>query len=667
MMAQRQKLLINLLNLLLLFTIAGSLSCSFTEKIRDGRTAFERKRYFQAAEMLMEEFQIARSNIDRMNIAFLIGESNLKFGDFEEAAKWYKIAYEGGYGALALSAYAGCLKQLEQYEEAAASYVKAGDEIGDRIKYRNEIATALQAVEWQSDAEYSPYVIRNLDFNSVAADYAAVPVSGDEIAFTSDRDQSIGDYKYAWTGNDFSDLFLGNVVQNNVTQYGGNQINLDENEGTLTLSPDGMKMVFCRCFSREEYDAFCKLMISDKTGDTWSKPEILPFVKDGINYRQPTFSNDGTILIFSSNIDEATNDYDLYLSRFVEGQWEQPQSLGSRINTPGREAFPSLHNDTLYYSSNYGGMGGLDIYKTHILANGQWSPPENLKAPINSGADDFAFVVNPFFTASDSILQQGFFSSNRKGGKGSDDIYEYEKRKYFPVKPEIKKEFEYEIVLDLRVFQRQYEDENDPNSKVIMRVPLSNANISIREDGINFKETSSNQYGIMSVNLNPEKEYEFFVSHDGFFNNELIFSTNNIIIDSTKRIQKYEERILLDKIFFDKEILLENIYYDLDESFIRDDAKPTLDTLANLLKINPHIKIQLSSHTDCRAPEDYNIRLSQARAQAAVDYLITDGISPDRMVAKGYGESLLANDCICEQCTEEQHQENRRTTFKVIE
>ena len=642
-------------------------SCSYTEKIRDGRTAFERKRYFQASEMLQDEFNLARSNIDRMNIAFLIGESNLKFGNFEEASKWFKTAYEGGYGSSALAAYANCLKQLEQYEEAASTYVKVGAEIGDRVKYRREIATCLQAVDWREAEKYSPYVVRNLGVNSIASDYAPVPLSSGEIAFTSDRDQSVGDYKYAWSGNDFSDLFVANLNQNKISPFEGENINLDENEGTMAISPDGTKMVFCRCFSREDYDAHCKLLLSEKSGESWTKPEILSFVKDGINYRQPTFNKDGSALFFSANLDEATSDYDLYMSQFVDENWEQPTTLGGRINTPGREAFPQLFEDTLYFSSNYGGMGGLDIYKSYILPNGQWAPPLNLMAPINSGADDFAFVVDPFFTATDSILEQGYFSSNRKGGMGADDIYEYSKQKYYEKREEPEEAFEYEIVLDLRVFQRKYENEKDPNSKVLMRVPLSEAKITVREDGVGFEETRSNQYGMLSLNLNPNKEYEFFVSHDGFFNNDLVFSTRDLVIDSTKKVQKYEEKILLEKIFYDLEIVLENIYYDLDESFIRDDAKPTLDTLADLLVLNPQINVQLSSHTDCRADDDYNIRLSQDRAQSAVEYLISKGISSDRLVAKGYGETVLAVDCVCEQCSEEQHQANRRTTFKVIE
>jgi outer membrane protein OmpA-like peptidoglycan-associated protein len=200
-----------------------------------------------------------------------------------------------------------------------------------------------------------------------------------------------------------------------------------------------------------------------------------------------------------------------------------------------------------------------------------------------------------------------------------------------------------------------------------MRVPLSNAKISVTEDGAVFRETSSDQYGMLTLNLAPEKKYDFFVSHPGFFNNQIAFSTRDLVIDSSERVQRFEERILLDKIFLDKEVVLENIYYDLDEDFIREDAKPTLNELADLLKINPQIRIQLSSHTDCRAGDDYNLDLSQRRAESAIQYLMESGINADRLTAKGYGETLLAVDCQCEECTEEQHQANRRTTFKVIE
>ena len=145
------------------------------------------------------------------------------------------------------------------------------------------------------------------------------------------------------------------------------------------------------------------------------------------------------------------------------------------------------------------------------------------------------------------------------------------------------------------------------------------------------------------------------------------FSTVGIAKDPANPIQKYEVELVLDQIFKNKEIVLDNIYYDFDKSDIREDAKPTLNQLANTLKQNPSIKIQLSSHTDCRGNEGYNEELSQRRAQSAVDYLISLGINANRLIAKGYGESNPAVICNCSNCTEEEHQKNRRTTFKILE
>ncbi len=641
--------------------------CSYVEKIRDGKTAFERKRYYQAAEMLQDEFRAARSNIEQMNIAYLIGECNLKFNNITEATKWFKTAYEGGYGSNALVAYASCLKRAERYEEAANAYLRVGDEIGDRIKYRREIANCWQAVDWRDDERYSPYKVEPLGINSRYSDYSPVPLSANEVVFTSDRPESIGEYTYAWTGNDFSDLYVANVGNKDVKEFQSG-LNSDDNEGTATLSQDGEKMIFCRCFSRDDYDVHCKLLITTKDNGRWARPEVLPFVTDEFNYRQPAFANGDTSLIFSADIDGSTNLYDLYISHLTDGEWSEPVPLSKRINTQSREGFPFMHQDTLYFASDYAGMGGLDIYKTYIMSNGQWAPPINLEAPVNSGADDFAFVVNEFEVATDSVLQAGYFTSSRDGGQGFDDIYRFEKRRYVPERPpEPEEVFEYEIVLDLRVFQREYEDPEDPNSRVIMRVPLADADISITEDGAQFKDMASDIYGMLTLKLNPEKDYEFFASHDGFFNNQLVFSTKDLPIDSSKKEQRFEERLLLEKIFYEKEVVLENIYYDLDESFIREDAKPTLNELADLLKLNPQINIQLSSHTDCRAGDEYNLNLSQDRAESAVRYLIEQGIATERMVPKGYGETQLAIDCECDSCTEEEHQANRRTTFRVTE
>ena len=170
-----------------------------------------------------------------------------------------------------------------------------------------------------------------------------------------------------------------------------------------------------------------------------------------------------------------------------------------------------------------------------------------------------------------------------------------------------------------------------------------------------------------SLLLPKDAVLDFLASADGYLRQAATFSAVNLPEDAEKPEQVYELEIVLDKIFVGKEIRLENIYYDFDQSFIREDAKPTLAALAQLLSRNPEIRIQLSSHTDCRGSDVYNEQLSQRRAQAAVDYLIELGIAPSRLTAKGYGESLPANTCVCNRCTEDEHQYNRRTTFTIVE
>jgi len=661
----------HLLRQLFVLVLGGLLlasACTYTEKIKDGKTAFERKRYYQASEMLLDEYNSTRSNIERGNLAYLLGESHIRFNDLAGATKWYKTAYDLGYGTNALIQYAHCLKKNERYEDAANAYYMASDEIQDRARFRKEVSYCVQAINWGKAAQYSPFKVSPVNINSEFSEYAPVATGRQSLLFTSDREPSAGESLYAWTGNKFSDIYRADLSSANVTPLEAT-INTDDNEGSAVLSADGERMILCRCFSRDDYDSHCKLMMSEKAGSGWSEPEVLPFVQDGINYRHPSFTPDSNVIIFSANIEESLRKYDIYMVTLDEdGIWSEPESLGSRINTEYNEVFPFIQEDTLYFSSDKGGMGGLDIFKTWLLRDGTWSPTQNMMAPINSGSDDFGFVINKYHLKTDSVLQSGYFTSSRDGGKGFDDIYLFEKRKYFPKAPEAEpEEFAFEIQLDLKVYIKQYEDPEDPNSKVVLRAPLEDAKIIVEEDGQVIREEESNRFGLLRIKLDPEKEYNFKVSGEGYFNNALLFSTYSLPIDSSIVLQKFEERVELDKIFYDKEVVLDDIYYDLDEDYIREDAKPTLNELSTLLAGNPQLNIQLSAHTDCQSGDDYNQKLSQRRAQSAVNYLIEQGIPASRLVAKGYGESLLRINCECEDCTEDQHQANRRTTFKVVE
>ena len=231
---------------------------------------------------------------------------------------------------------------------------------------------------------------------------------------------------------------------------------------------------------------------------------------------------------------------------------------------------------------------------------------------------------------------------------------------------EVPEEIEYKLLLEGYVLEKIYNNPTDPNSKVLGRKPLPGSEVDIQFD--KQKETVTvGEDGMFRLELEENTDYSFLASREKYLSNDAAFSTVGIGRDPNNPVQTFEIEIVLDKIFLDKEITLENIYYDFDKWDIREDAQPTLDDLARNLKLNPDIRIQMGSHTDCRGNNRYNEDLSQKRAQSAVDYLISKGIDPARLVARGYGESQPEVDCICARCTEEEHQTNRRTTFKIIE
>ena len=394
----------------------------------------------------------------------------------------------------------------------------------------------------------------------------------------------------------------------------------------------------------------------------------MPFSIAETNDRQPTFSSDGSFIIFSSDRNKETNGFDLFISTRTDDVWSSPVAMSARINTEYDEAFPYLDADTLYFSSNRPGMGGLDIYKTYPDGKGAWIQPQNLKYPINSGGDDFGFIINPFASKSDTIIQKGFFSSNRSSGKGFDDIYAFQKKAKFaiPERPEEEEEIAFEYYLDFRTSQKEYSDVTLPNTYTNRKIPNPGVDVAIYKDGLLLDEIKTDQIGLYDLTLELNATYTFKAKKEGFFAGETSFETYALVVDSTIKRQRYDASILLERIFLNTEVVLENIYYDFEQWYIRDDAKPSLDTLANLLINNPEISIQLASHTDCRGTELLNQDLSQKRAESAVAYLVEKGISDARLRARGFGKSQLIIKCPCTQCSEEEHQENRRTTFAVI-
>ncbi len=658
------------------------LSCTYTLKIRDGKTAFERKQFSVASKFLSQELEKSKNRSEKGKIAFMLAESYRQLGKNENAIPVYKQAYDNGFGSEALRQYAFSLKKSQQYKEAAEAFKQLGIEIGSPYEYRKEITACTIAEEWLKNTQYNEYVVENQAFNSAAADYAPAMYQDGQLVFTSDRNAAEklkDDNIYRWTGRQFSDLYVVNPAKNQVQKF-DNQLNTQKNEGTASFSADGKTMVFSRCYSEQKgADSYCKLMIAKKGKDSWEEPEILPFSMDEkVNFAHPALSQDGNILYFSCNKSDGWGGFDLYICDKKNDAWQTPRLLSRNINSTANEMYPSIDADTLYFASDgLTGMGGLDIFKTYKTGKDTWSPPQNMKSPINSSADDFALVVDNQTDRKKGVFQKGYFTSNRTGGKGGDDIYAFEKRT--PPNPPaavvintpkdtVKAKIPvYKLILDGYVVENIYEIADNPNSRVIGHKPLKNSVVSAKFGNNEVREFVTGEDGYFTLELRENIDYSFAASCPNYLKNDAKFSTRGIGKDPDNPTQRFELEILLDKIFTNKEIVLENIYYDFDKWDIRDDARPSLDKLAGILDKNPSIKIQLSSHTDCRGNDRYNEELSQRRAQSAVEYLIGRSIKSERLVAKGYGESSPAVVCVCQKCTEEQYQANRRTTFKILE
>jgi len=336
--------------------------------------------------------------------------------------------------------------------------------------------------------------------------------------------------------------------------------------------------------------------------------------------------------------------------------------IPGNINSSGNEKFPTISGDSLYFSSDYfPGYGGLDVFKVYILPNGQWSPPYNLKAPVNSPYDDFG-IQYIFNDKSDLIA---YFNSNREEPQGFDKIFKLKKLKATnseenPSKEALVSDKKYTLFLSLKIVEKVFEDPNNPNSRVIGKKPIANVSGEFE----NSKKFESRQDGRYITELSFDTRYTTKLIKNGFLQSTITIpptaypSANDNMDRPTISIEAE-----LVRPYYDKEIVLQNIYYDLDKWNIREDARPTLDILVNLLDSNTDLKVLIGAHTDCRADEEYNLNLSQKRAAAVVEYLKQKGIAPQRLKFKGYGKSKLIEDCICSDCTEKQHQKNRRTTF----
>lgn len=655
-------------SLLIFFTVfLVALSCSFTKQIKTGDAAIDRKQYRVAIEFFEEEIESSGSKEETALKAYKIGYCYNMLNEVDNATKWFDEAVRLDYGPKAYWSLAENFKQKEDYKKAIGLYRLAGQEGFPSAEVNREIKICKQAMLWEQQ-EDNTYTINPIDANSLYSDYAPTFYEDSYLVFTSDRVQDAASAAYNWTGNAYSDLFI-------VEKRGGepllfdNFLNTPDNEGAAVFDVDFDQIFFNRCVS-EEGDDYCKIMWSVKENGRWLEP-IEPFkMEQGYNYMHPALIEKDSVLIFSSNLTGGEGAYDLFYSLLEDEGWSIPEPMPSRLNTMGNESFPTVDGDTLYFSSDYHpGLGGLDIFKSVLKPTGEWSSPINMKKPINSGADDFSLIIDRQEINQGRYDFTGYFTSTRMSDD-SDNIFKL--TKYFPSEDEQKDTEEtiaeepkkvIRIYLAGKVVTNEYENDQDPNS-VIGKTILVGSDIDIT--ALSSDATlKSDDKGRFYYDLIDNTSYSITVGSEGYFNKivelDLVDIANVASADTTINME-----IHLDKIFKGEEIVLDNIYYDLDKATIREDAVPALEELAGMLRQNPSVNIQLSAHTDCRGTAFYNLNLSQRRANSVTRFLIDAGIDQERLKAKGYGKSNLAISCECDDCTDEQHQINRRTTFKIL-
>lgn len=640
-------------------------SCLITKQTKTGETLFAEKQYTLAADLLKSEFNKESDPSIKAKKAFQIAECYRLSSETIPAEQWYKTSYGLNNEPRTQYLYAQMLKSNEKYAEASATFSEYLKESPFDDQARSEVEACNMAQQWKLSPEKT--MIENVEaLNSAAYDYAPVLYGKSGMVFTSDREDAAGNEIYGWTGEKFSDIFLS--TRNDNGSFGApvpfsEVVNSNYNEGAACFSKDFTECYFTRCGSNQTTNDYCQVYYSYRTDESWSDPQVVPIFNDSSNVSQPFLTADGKELYLSSDADGGYGGKDLYvLTKTAEG-WGNPMNLGPNVNTTGDESFPCIADDgRLYFASNgQMGMGGLDIFVASRIKN-QWGNVQNLKSPINSGADDLAIIFEKIKPEDQyKIKSQGYFVSNRPGGKGHDDIFHFTEEK-------VKVIFVYGDVVE-----KIFEKENNPNSRITGFRPLAGIDISVSMLDTNGNPVpksqqvlKADQNGAIRFKAEAEKQYKISASKADYFSKSETASTMGFLVINKDTLAD-SVRIVLDKIYKNVQVNLSNIYYDYNKANIRPDAAKVLDTLLILLNENPSVQVEIGSHTDSRGKDAYNMRLSQARAQSVVDYLVLNGIDSLRLSAKGYGETQPVNECVNGvKCTEEQFQENRRTTFKVL-
>lgn len=635
------------------------ISCGIDKNLKKGEKFLSLGEYYDAADQFKQAYTKTppKERENRGKLALKMARCYNKINSTPKAVNAYRNAIR--YNQASLDdrlAYARLLLKNGEYKQAEKEFRILVDSMPDNILAQNGLKSAQMAPGWKKAG--SRYQVKKMDvFTSRRADYSPM-LLGDEyeqIYFTSTRNDAQGDELSGITGTKAGDIFYsekddkGKWSRPEAIATG---LNTDYDEGACCFTPDGKEMYLTQCVTDPASPRFAQIVTSSRSDAAWGKVQKLEITQDTLRtYAHPAISPDGEWLYFVSDMPGGMGGYDIWRVRITPSGLGGVENLGAPINTPGDEMFPTFRpNGDLYFSSNgHIGMGGLDIYIARIDEKTQQYKIEHPGYPLNSEADDFGMTF-------EGPHNRGFFSSNRKDGRGYDHIYSFNNP---------------EIVTTMKGWVYEKDGYELPAAQVIV----------VGNDGT-YRKLPVKSDGSFTLPIHPEVDYLVMASCKGFLNHK-----EELRIDSAKESKEYVLQFPLASI--SAPVLIDNIFYDFDKATLTPTSTQALDKLVALLKENSHVTIELSAHCDYKGNSEYNKRLSQRRAQSVVDYLIAHGIEKDRLTPVGYGkerpktirrkltekypwlkeDDVLTQDFILKQTREHQeicNQLNRRTEFKVL-
>lgn len=623
--------------------LIGFVSATFaqTSQLNSADKKYAKYSYIDAIEIYEK---VAEKGHKSADLFMKLGNSYYFNGELDKAAKWYKelFALNESVEPEYYFRYAQSLKSIEDYENA-----------NKYLSLFNKNTTDSRGTEFANNKNYlsdieensGKYTLAKTDINSEYMDYGA-SYFGNQIVFTSSRtDGAIYSKVHDWTNQNFTDLYIAPLDESNkigTPENFSKTINTKYNESSPVFTKDGKTMYFTRNNylnkkgKSDNKTTWIKIYKATFSDNEWGNIIELPFNNDNYSVGHPSLSADEKTLYFSSDMPGGFGGADIYkVSINGDNSYGNPENLGPTINTEGRESFPFIsHDNVLYFASDgHLGLGGLDVFESKLIDN-KFSKPENLAKPINSPKDDFSFIVNDKNT--------GFLSSNRDEGAGFDDIYSFN----------VCNQKVTGLITDLDT------KELLPNSKVIL----------FDEDMNQLQEITSDENASYSFNIDCNKKYYVRASKEEYETKEKTFvpkaysGVTQLNIELERNVFPIEEGTDLAKIF-----KISIIYFDLDKSNIRPDAAKDLQKIIEVMKEYPNMQVSIRSHTDSRQTHKYNELLSDRRAKSTLEYMVKNGIDRKLLTAKGFGETELVNKCADGvECSEAEHQQNRRSEFIVI-